>query len=52
MPHLLCYFYLQTILFGLGYFPFGEVICYIISLMQPSSIYSSSFTLVAISMER
>ena len=42
----------QIILFSLGFFPFGEVVCYVISLMQPTSIYASSFTLIAISIER
>ena len=42
----------QIILFSLGYFPFGQVCCYVISLMQPTSIYSGSYTLVAISIER
>ena len=45
-------FVLQIILFSLGYFPFGRVFCYIISLMQPTSVYTSSFTLIAISVER
>ena len=61
--------FFQIILFILGYFPFGAVCCYVISLMQvlsklfcvfinfecilqPCSIYASSFTLVAISIER
>jgi len=42
----------QIILFSLGYFPFGQECCYVISLMQPASIYSGSYTLVAISIER
>lgn len=42
----------QAVLLYLGYFPFGSVGCLIIAIVQPVTIFGSSFTLVVISIER
>ena len=41
----------MTIL-SLQWFPFGSSVCYIITFLQPVAIFTSSFTLVIITLER
>lgn len=43
---------LQMTILSLQWFPFGSSVCYIITFLQPVAIFTSSFTLVIITLER